>query len=281
MSNIRKILKDYFILAFGSLILAVGINVFLVPSKISTGGVSGIGTVLYYISDIPLSVTNLVINIALFIFGFRTLPKSSLIKTLAGIFLVSFFLEVTKSWGSYNDDMLIASIFGGILVGIGVGLAVYAEASTGGSDFAALMLHKLIPHISVASFILFIDSAIIFASGLVFDNYTIMLYSVISLYISSKVTDFILIRGDVAKSLYIISEKNEEIAAYIMDKMERGVTGIYSKGLYNVKDNMMLMCIVRPREVHSLTAKIKEIDKNAFTVISEVREVVGEGFKEI
>jgi len=281
MSNIRKILKDYFILAFGSLILAVGINVFLVPSKISTGGVSGIGTVLYYISDIPLSVTNLVINIALFIFGFRTLPKSSLIKTLAGIFLVSFFLEVTKSWGSYNDDMLIASIFGGILVGIGVGLAVYTEASTGGSDFAALMLHKLIPHISVASFILFIDSAIIFASGLVFDNYTIMLYSVISLYISSKVTDFILIRGDVAKSLYIISEKNEEIAAYIMDKMERGVTGIYSRGLYNGKDNMMLMCIVRPREVHSLTAKIKEIDKNAFTVISEVREVVGEGFKEI
>jgi len=161
MSNIRKILKDYFILAFGSLILAVGINVFLVPSKISTGGVSGIGTVLYYISDIPLSVTNLVINIALFIFGFRTLPKSSLIKTLAGIFLVSFFLEVTKSWGSYNDDMLIASIFGGILVGIGVGLAVYTEASTGGSDFAALMLHKLIPHISVASFILFIDSAIL------------------------------------------------------------------------------------------------------------------------
>lgn len=281
MKNLKKNATDYFLLALGSFILALGLNIFLVPCKLSTGGVSGVGTVLYYIASIPLSVTNLFLNLILFIFGFRTLQKSSLIKTLAGIFLVSFFLEATKSWGAYSEDMLIASVFGGILVGIGVGLAVYAEASTGGSDFAALMLHKIIPHIPVATFILIIDSAIIFISGLIFDNYTIMFYSVISLYISSKVTDFILIRGDVAKSVYVISEKNAEIAKHIMEDMERGVTGIYSKGLYNGSDNMMLMCIVRPREVHSLISKIKETDKNAFTVISEVREVVGEGFKEI
>ena len=284
MTDIKKHIRyiiDYLYIAAGSFVLAFAINYFLVPCKISTGGVSGLATVIYYLFRIPLSVTTLVINLLLFFFGYKTLEKSSIAKTVAGIVFLSLFLETTEVFGVYNEDITICSIFGGLLVGIGVALAVLKGASTGGSDFAALMLNKLIPHISVAKFIMFIDTAVIIASGFAFKNYTIMFYSVISLYISCKVTDWILVSGNYAKSVFIISRNHEEISNVIMTNMERGVTGIYSYGCYHKEDNMMLMCIVKSREIPKLLEKIKQIDKNAFTIISEVREVRGEGFIEV
>ncbi len=280
MVNVKKVVTDYLYIAIGSFILAFAINFFLVPMKISTGGVSGVGTIIYYFFNIPLSVTTLVINLVLFVCGYKTLQKSSIAKTVAGIVFLSLFLEITEKFGSYSEDMLISAVFGGVLVGVGVGLTVWRDASTGGSDFAALILHKFIPYISVAGFILIIDGIVIAASGIAFKNYTIMFYSAISLYISSKVTDFIMVRGDRAKSVYIISKKHKEIANEIMSDMERGVTGIYSRGFYNGEENMMLMCIVKSREIPKLLEKVKRLDKNAFTIISEVREVHGEGFKE-
>ncbi len=278
MAIIKRYAKDYFYIALGSLIIALGINLFLLPCKISTGGVSGLATVGYYFFNIPLSVTTLIINIALFFFGYKTLTKSAIMKTVAGIIFLSAFLGITD-FHIRSDDLFLASVFGGVLVGGGIGLTVLVDASTGGSDFAALMINRLVPHISVANIIMFIDCGIIVISAIAFKNYTLMLYSAISLYISSKVTNFILVRGDFAKSVYIISKKSREIASEIMQNMERGVTGIYSKGLYNDDDSMMLMCVVRSREVPTLMSKIKSIDKDAFTVISEVREVHGEGFK--
>ena len=279
VSKVKRITTDYLYIAIGSFILAFGINYFLVPMKISTGGVSGVGTVLYYFFDIPLSVTTLAINAVLFITGFKMLRKSSILKTVAGIVILSLFLEITARFGAYTEDMLIASVFGGVLVGVGVGLTVMRDASTGGSDFAALMIHKAVPHISVAMIIMIIDGIVIAASGIAFENYTIMLYSVISLYIASKVTDFLMVRGDWAKSVYIISEKHNEIAKEIIEAMDRGVTGVYGKGIYNDKDRMLLMCIVKSREVPRLIETVKKLDDKAFIIISDVREVHGEGFK--
>ena len=251
------------------------------PVKISTGGISGIATVFYHLLNIPMSVTTLVINVALFFFGYKTLKRSAILKNFAGIVFLSLFLQLTEDIGSYSEDILMCAIFGGILVGIGVGLTVLYEGSTGGSDFAALMLHKLIPHISVAGFILAIDTGVILASGLAFENVTIMFYSVLSLYISSKVTDFILVRGDFAKTVYIISEKNKEIASKIMKKLERGATALSAQGCYSEKNGAMLMCVVRSREVKNVINIVKETDKSAFLTITEVREVLGEGFKNI
>ena len=280
MEKAKKFLTDYLYIMAGAFILSFAITYFLVPVKISTGGVSGVGTVLYYIADIPLSVTTLVINAALFFFGYKTLQKGAVLKTVAGIVFLSAFLEITPLFGCYDKDIFICSMFGGVLVGLGVGLVVYKEASTGGSDFAALILHKIIPYIPVATFILVIDSIVIIASGVVFRDYTIMFYSVLSLYISSKVTDWILVSGDYAKSVYIISKKHRAIAEAVMSDMERGVTGIYSYGCYSETDNMMLLCIVKNKEIPRLLGKIKTIDENAFTIISDVKEVRGEGFKE-
>ena len=208
MKSIKKILTEYFYIAIGSFILAFAISFFLVPCRISTGGVSGVATVFYHLFSIPLSATTLAINLGLFVFGVGTLKKSAILKTVAGIVFLSLFLEVTdyitillnNAGFDFGDDIIISSVFGGVLVGVGVGLTVLVDASTGGSDFAAIMLHKLIPHVGIATFILIIDSVVIIASGFALDDVSIMFYSVISLYISSKVTDFILVRGDFAKS---------------------------------------------------------------------------------
>ena len=179
-------------------------------------------------SGISLSITTLIINVALFIFGFKTLSKSSILKTVVGILLFSGFLQLTDyAFSGFVDkikaDIWVCSIFGGVLVGVGVGLVVLREASTGGSDFAALILHKIMPHISVGTFIMIIDTAIIVISGIVLRDYLIIFYSVVSLFISNKITDLILVGGDRGRSVYIVSKKSDAIAQRVMKELERGV----------------------------------------------------------
>ena len=285
MKKGKKIFLDYYCIVCGTFILALAINLFLVPCKISTGGVSGVATVLKIMSGIPLSITTLVINIALFIFGFKTLSKSSILKTVVGILLFSGFLQLTDyAFSGFVDkitaDIWVCSIFGGVLVGVGVGLVVLRDASTGGSDFAALILHKIIPHISVGTFIMIIDATIIVVSGIVLGDYLIIFYSVVSLFISNKITDFIIVGGDRGRSVYIVSKKNDAIAQRVMKELERGVTSIHSRGCYEGYEGEMLMCIVRTKEVPRIISIVREVDSSAFTVISEVKEVRGLGFKE-
>lgn len=278
--KIKSVIKDYFLIVLGTFILAVGLNLFLVPCRISSGGISSIGTVLLYKLNIPMSVTNIVFNALLFILGYKYVGKSSVVKTIVGIVGLSAFLEVTKFFPVFGDDLFIATVIGGVLVGIGVGLVVRVEASTGGSDFAALILKKFFPHISVANLILVIDSLIIVFAGIMFNDYMITFYSAIAMFIASKATDTIAAMGDAAKSVYIMSAKNSEISQMIIETFERGVTGVYSKGVYSGEDNMMLLCVVSPKQLPRLIHKVKEIDKDAFIIVNDVREVLGEGFKE-
>lgn len=274
----KKRILDYVFIAIGSMVLAFAIDFFLAPFKISTGGISGVSTVLLHLFKLPLSLTTLLFNGILFFFGFRTLPKEAIPKSIAGILFLSLFLEVFEGFVFGEGDLLLGAVFGGILVGVGVGLVVMRDGSTGGSDFAALILNRLIPHVGIATFILIIDTAVILLSGIVFHNFSIMLYSVISLYISTKVTDFLLIRGDFAKSITVISPASQQIATEIMEKMERGVTGFYTHGFYTKRDGKSLVCIVRSREVATVLGIVEKYDHTAFTYISDVRKVRGEGF---
>lgn len=279
MKNYKTLISDYIFIAAGSFVLAFAINSFLLPIKISTGGVSGVATILYYVANIPLSLTVFLVNIVLFFLAYKKLNKSSLVKTAAGVVFLSLFLEITEYFSFKINDIFISSVFGGILTGVGIGFTVLKNASTGGSDFAALIIHKSFPHFSLAKIILVIDFAIVLISGIIFKNYIITFYSLVSLYISSVVADRILVSGDYAKSVFIISHKNQDIADIILKDMNRGATGIYSKGYYNNKDSTMLMCIVRSKEIPHLLNRIKEIDSNSFIIISDVRQVHGRGFK--
>ncbi len=276
----KELFMDYVWITLGALLLALGLNLFLVPIKLSSGGISTIGTIGLHLFSIPLSVTNLLLNTVLFLIGYRYLGKSSVIKTLAGILFLSLFLQLTDSLPAYSEDVWMATIAGGILVGTGIGLVVRREGSTGGSDFAALVLHRFLPHISVATFILVIDCAIIVLAGIVFRSVTVTFYSVLSLFLATRVSDSILSMGSLAKSIYVASKKSEEISQTIMERFERGVTGIYSKGMYSDTNSILLLCVVSPRELPALIHMVRSIDKQAFVIVSDAREVVGLGFQE-
>ena len=279
--RVRVALADGFQIALGCAIMAAGLNLFLVPNRLSSGGVSTIATVLYYLMEMPLSVTTLVFNTLLLLLGFRYLGRSAVIKTLAGVVLLSGFLELTSFLPVYTEDMLIASLCGGVLVGVGVGFVIRRDASTGGSDFAGLILHRFLPHLSTALLIFIIDCVIIIASGFVFRSLTVTMYSLVAMFICSKVADWILTHGTAAKAVYILSSKTDDIASLVLSDFSRGVTGIYSRGVYSACDRMMLLCVVSPKELPRLVRAVRALDRAAFVIITDVREVVGAGFRSL
>ncbi len=277
--KVHVLVWDAVVITVGCALIAFGVNNFLVPSKLSSGGVSGIGIIFYYLFSLPLSVNNLLLNAILFVFGYRLLGKHSVVKTVAGILLLSAFLEVARYLPVYTGDLLIATVLGGVVMGVGIGLIVRRGGSTGGSDFAALILRKLFPHISVGNFILGIDCVIIVISGIVFNDIDVTCYSLIALVIATKLSDFICSSGNSAKAVYIISEKSAAISRMLLQEVERGVTGLKSKGMYSGDDKMTLLCLVSPKQLPVILKRIKTMDDRAFIVVSDAREVFGEGFR--
>lgn len=269
---------SWLLITFGAFLLALGINVFLVPQKLSTGGVSGVGTVLKYLFNIPLSVTNVIINAILFVLGFKFLGKNSVLKTVIGIVLLTLFLELTSYIPQYDGDMFSAFIAGSVFVGIGVGVVIRQGASTGGSDFLSLMLNKFFQHISIARIMLFVDCIIVLFSGIVFRSIGVMIYSLSALYLSSKIADFILVLGDNAKSVYIFSSENEKISSAILKDFQRGVTAIKARGIYLNEEKEILFCAVNPKELPKLVSLVKAEDEKAFMIINDVHKIFGEGF---
>ena len=275
------IVTDIAFITAGSLILALGINVFLVPNEIAAGGVSGIATVLFLKIGFPMAASVLIFNGIIFAFGFKLLNRFELIKSLIGTALLSVFLEITKGIYSYSEDLLIAAVFGGLLSGIGIGITVSRGASTGGSDMTALMVSRKIKTVSIAAVIFIFDAVVIAVSGFVFESVTVMLYAALAVYVSAKTADVVAVYGKSVKSVEIISEKHEQIAGEIIRGLKRGVTGLYAKGLYKGQDKMMLMCIVSRRELGRVLRIVKEFDKDAFVMVDDVKQVLGEGFESI
>ncbi len=279
-----KIKQAVFDLAFivaGTFLLSFGINAFLLPCQLSAGGVGTIGTILFYFFKIPLSVTNLAFNVVLFAIAYRYIGKQSVIKTILGVVFLSLFLEITKNISLTGNDIIMSTIVGGVVVGLGIGLVVYREASTGGSDLVGLVIKRFVPHLSVATIILAIDLAIIVLAGIVFKSLTITFYSAVSMFVASKIADMVLTFGNASKCIYIISEKSEQISHKIIKHFERGITGLKSVGMYSGSDSLMLMCVVSPKEVPYVVHMVRSIDKKSFVVVTDAREVLGEGFKTI
>lgn len=275
-----KITIKYFLLVLGSAITALGLDVFLIPFKMSVGGVSGLGTLFYFMLNIPVSVTVLILNAVMFVFAFKKLEKGDLLNSMLSAFLLSVFLQVFENVWNIGNDRVINALFGGALMGAGIGIVAANGAATGGTDLLALMINKKFPHISVGNAILFADLAVIFASAVVFADFSLVLYCVLALFVSVKVTDYIVDGMDYSKSVFIISDKHSKISENILNFMHRGVTGIPSTGMYSGRGGVMLMCVVKPREVTKLKDIVKNADENAFIIISDVAQTLGEGFRE-
>lgn len=293
--KVSKYWIDYFMIFIGSIITAGSINIFLVPYKIAPGGASGIATVLFYISNgkFPVGMTMLALNIPLFLLGIRFIGKKFVIKTLFGTVLLSLIIDLTEpfthaftkkfmemSGGQiYSQDILLYSLFGGFLMGVGLGLVFKSGATTGGTDLAARIVTHFFPMLTMGETLLLIDTSVIILAAVAFKSFQLGLYAIVTLYISSKVIDAILEGVNFAKAVFIISDFAGQISDRILKDLDRGVTALEGTGMYTESKKQVLLCIVNRGQIPLLKNIVKNVDQNAFIILADVREVLGEGFK--
>lgn len=272
-------IKDYAYMTIGVAIAVAGLNLFLVPHKIAAGGVSGIATVLYHLFDFNIGLTIAVLNIPLFLLGYKKMGKTFAIRTAYSLALYSVLAEIIPADIFLTKDIILGCVYGGVLMGVGLGIVIKVGGSTGGSDMAGVILHSHFKTFSISTFVFMIDFLVIGSAALLFDDPSLALYAIASLYISTKIMEFISVGLSAAKAFYIISDKNDEIADLIIKKMDRGVTAISAKGVYTGRDKTMLMCVIQWRtEGARLKHLVKSVDPHAFVIVGDVKEVLGEGF---
>lgn len=279
------VLRKYMIILLGSVLMAVGVNLVYEPMGLVTGGVSGLAIVVKYWTrewfdgGIPIWLFSIGCNIPLFLLSIKLKGFRFLFSAIFGTIAFIFTLMVVPIYDLHIEDYLLASIMGGAISGVGIGLVFSVQASTGGTDLLAMLLHFRNRHISVPQILIFIDGAIIFIGALVFGLGN-ALYAIIAVFVTTKVSDSILEGLKFAKMAYIISEDYSEIANAIMHQMDRGVTGVNATGMYSNKDKKMLFCVVSKKEIVKIVEISQKIDPKSFVIVSDVREVMGEGFIE-
>lgn len=278
-----SVILEYTLITIGTLLMAIGLIFFLEPYTIAPGGVTGLAIVIYKVMGIPIDITNLVINIPLFIIALMTLGRRFGLKTAYGTLMLSFFIRMLMTILGKNmiivQDLLLVSLYGGVLLGIGIGLVFRAGGTTGGTDLAASILNKYFPTISIPKMMMAIDLMIVALAGIVNRKLETSLYSIIALYICVKIADFIVEDLNYGKAFFIISEESQAIGKEILTVLDRGVTLLKATGFYTGKDRDVILCIVDRSQVAKLKSIAYSIDKNAFMMVTTVHEVLGEGFK--
>ncbi len=278
MKRILEKLKEYALITVGSMLAAVGISLFLAPHAVVSGGVSGIAIIINKFTGFPIGVSVLLMNVPLFVAGAIFLGKSFGIKSLYGAFIFSLFLDAAATDIILTQNILMSALFGGTLLGIGFGLIFLTGATTGGTDIVAALGNKAIPAIDLGKWFFICDIIIISAGTIFMRNTELLLAGIVALFLNSWVLDYVISGFNVSKMVYIISEQSEQIAAVIMQTLERGVTGIKSVGMYTKGERTMLMCIVKNFELHKLEKIVESADPNAFVILTQAHKIQGEGF---
>ena len=280
MNKVLKTIGGYLGILFGVTITAFGLSWFLIPSRIAAGGVSGLATVTYHLFDIPVGLTMIVFNIPLFLVSFIVIGSVFGIRTVFGTITLSILIDVFANYAvPITTDPLLAAIYGGVLSGLGLGIAFRFGGSTGGTDMAAQLISRFFP-ISVGQALLIVDGLVIFLAGIFFGP-ELALYALLAVFISTKTIDLVQEGQSYAKAAFIISDHSEQIGQSVLSRLERGATMLQGKGVFTGSDREVLFVIVSRSEISILRQLVQEIDPKAFLVISDVREVLGEGFKRL
>ena len=284
-TTIRTLIRNYLLIIIGTALMAFAIASVLEPASLVTGGFSGIAIIVKQYTGhlipggVPLSVTNLVLNIPVFLIAIRLKGLRYLIHTLFATVMLSFWLSVLPVVPLAGDDLLLASLYGGILMGAGIGLVFVTGATTGGTDLIAALVQHFLRHYSISNILWVIDTAVVLV-GVYLYGIQITLYAIIAIYLTSKISDGIIDGLKFSKAAFIITEKPEALAALVMEELGRGVTGISATGMYSGDSKNMLLCVVSKKEIVRLKELAKSCDPNAFVIVTDVREVLGEGFIE-
>ena len=285
MQGKKPLWLEYLMIIVGTGLMSLAINSVFDASGMVTGGFSGIAIIIkawtkgLVNGGIPLWVTNCVLNIPLFFIAWRVKGFSFIKKAILGEVSLSVWLAIQPVFHLAGDDLLLAALYGGVIQGIGIGLVFLGGGTTGGTDMMAAIIQKFLQHYSISQIMQIIDGAVVVVGMYVFGIHK-ALYAIIAVYLVTKVSDGLIEGLKFSKAVYIITEKPKEIAEMIMEDLDRGATGINAKGMYSGQDKLMLFVVVNKKEIVMLKEKVDEIDPQAFVIVTDAREVHGEGFIE-
>ena len=280
--NWKGLMMDFVFIVAGSVCYAVAIGMFSAPNDIAPGGITGIATLLNYISinwnfpfEIPIGVATIVMNLPLMIAAWKVLGRGLAVRTVWGIALSSIFVDLVPDSLAYTGNPILVCIFGGVVLGLAVGLIMRRGGTTGGSEIISRLLEKKYPHMSVGSLILGVDAVVISISALVYGKLENAMYAVVFVFLGSQVIDKVVYGGRGGKMVLIMSQKQPEVAAAIMEKIDRGVTLLKGQGGYSGKEQNTILCALRRAEVFRLRQVVFEIDPDAFVMTLSTDEVRG------
>ncbi|HWJ79003.1 MAG TPA: YitT family protein [Niallia sp.] len=269
--------REYIYVLIGAAIVALSFNLFLLPNQIASGGVSGISTITKEIFDWEPAYVQWAFNIPLFILGVILLGKNFGVKTLVGTIFLPFVVYLSKDLSPWTNEPLLAALYGGIGVGLGIGIVFKGKASTGGTDLAAQIINKY-TGISLGKCVALIDGIIVVTASLVF-SIEQGLYALIALFVTSKTIDLVQVGFGTSKMTLIITDKQEEVREGILKKIDRGVTKLTAHGGYTDSERPILMCVVDQSQFTKLKQLVKSIDEAAFVIVTDASEVLGKGFE--
>ncbi|MER1988075.1 YitT family protein [Solibacillus sp. FSL H8-0523] len=276
-NSVKHVIQEYIFVIVGAAVIALGFNVFLFPNQVASGGVSGISTILHGMFGWNAGLVQYAFNIPLFIAGVFVLGKKFGVKSLVGTLALPLFVILTGDWEPWTLNPLLGAIFGGIVVGFGIGLVFKGNASTGGTDLLAQIITKY-TGLTLGTSVLLIDGIIAVSAAIVFDIEK-GLYALIGLYVTTKTIDIVQLGFSQSKMVYIITQKEIEVRDAIYKEVNRGITKLPAIGGYTGEDRPVLMVVVYQTEFTKLKQVLKDVDPQAFVIVSDAYEVLGEGFK--
>ncbi len=275
---LKKVVLGYGGVLVGVIITAIGVSYFLIPARIAAGGVSGLATVIFHLAGLPVGITMLLFNFPLFALSWRIIGPLFGAKTIFGTLAISVFVDLFSRFPvPVTEDLLLCAIYGGVLSGVGLGIAFRSGGSTGGTDMAAQLVARFFP-MSVGQALLIVDGFVIVLAGIAF-GLELAMYALIAVFITTKTVDVVQEGQSYAKACLIISDHPEIIGERIMERLERGVTMLDGRGMYTKYDKQVLLVIVSRLEIAKIKEIVAESDKKAFVIIYDVHEVLGEGFR--
>lgn len=278
--NIKEIILDIIICSAGAFIYALGVNCFISPNEISSGGATGLAILANHLWNVPIGTAMFAINIPLFIISFIVFGKGFIVKTLFSTAMTSLFIDVGVYFmPAYEGDKILAALFGGAILGIGLGIIFTRGSTSGGTDIMGRLLKKAIPHMSMGRLVMICDLFVVLLAGVVYKNIESILYATIVFVVSSKTIDLVLYGSDSGKMMMIITSKSEEIAKAITTETPRGVSIVPVQGAYTGEQKHMLLSVVRPNEVAKMRKIVSRFDEKPFIIISDASEILGLGFK--
>ncbi|MBO8173165.1 MAG: YitT family protein [Bacillaceae bacterium] len=269
--------KEYVYLFAGAFIIAVAFNLFMNDFNIASGGVSGISVIVEDVLHIKPAYTQWGLNILFVLLGFVLLGRQFGLKTIIGTLVLPFFVLLTENWRTITDEPLLAALFGGVGLGLGLGLVFRGQASTGGTDLVAQIIHKY-TGLSLGVAILLIDGIVVTTAGVVYGPEQ-ALYAIIALFTTGRTIDLVQVGLGYAKLSFIISDQEEAIREAILHHLDRGVTRLSGYGGYTNQSKSVLLCVVEQKEIARLKELVTRHDPDAFVIVSDTAEVMGEGFR--